>query len=809
MAATKSKTASNTATVNGDHARVDVLKEVLRSTPQEVDYDRMIIMRDVYDETVGYQEIIRRAKLIEAVVERKELYIDDNLFVGAIAKTVNGVYPYPEWNVEWMKEENTVENSETPELKASNEWALSYWDKRSLKTRTEEIFEKRYGFSAIPSYEAGLVVKFHDWPGGGGNLNYPQVYREGLASMIKDCEQRQMSMEMRLPNAPKFYFYEAALITMRALIRLSHRYAELAREMAATEKDKTRKEELIAIAETCEWVPEHPARNLREAMQSHFLCHLFVEIEQPGCGYSEAFLGQNLDPYFQADKAAGLITYDDAVFMFKNLVIKLNEIGYYYGQKVQLQNEADLGQSITLAGYTEEGDDASVEMEYVILDACEYLGLPQPPLSFAMTQKTPGKLAEKVLDCIATGVGMPQFVNPDVMIQRALHLWGYTERNGHMSLEKARRSCIGACVGSYMPYETGHPTEGQPNMGKVLELTMHNGFDPRTKKQVGPKTGELESFKNFEEVYAAFEKQLQFMEDVLRRGAWIASILTAEFIPVPWRSIMTKGCIETGTDTWSGGANYYSVAQICVGGVDAANGLMAVKDLVFDKKKLTMAELKKALLANFEGEHEKVRKMCYEDAPKYGNDIHEVDKLLLRVNNSILTAFNNVDGGGNYLSKDHISTPDQYTKASHNLMGMITGALPTGKKAGVALSDGSLSAMPGTDTQGATALVMSAAKGNDPVKWASCHMNMKLPPNQLESRNGRDGVLNIVRTLFSNGGYHIQFNVLDTEKLRDAQKHPEKHRDLVVRVAGFSAFFTQLSKGIQDEVIERTLQSCG
>ena len=178
------------------------------------------------------------------------------------------------------------------------------------------------------------------------------------------------------------------------------------------------------------------------------------------------------------------------------------------------------------------------------------------------------------------------------------------------------------------------------------------------------------------------------------------------------------------------------------------------------------------------------------------------------MNNSILAAFNNVDGGGNYLSKDHVSTPDQYTKASHNLMGMVTGALPTGKKAGVALSDGSLSAMPGTDTQGATALVMSAAKGNDPVKWASCHMNMKLPPNQLESRKGRDGVLNIVRTLFSNGGYHIQFNVLDTEKLRDAQKHPEKHRDLVVRVAGFSAFFTQLDKGVQDEIIERTLQSC-
>jgi formate C-acetyltransferase len=182
--------------------------------------------------------------------------------------------------------------------------------------------------------------------------------------------------------------------------------------------------------------------------------------------------------------------------------------------------------------------------------------------------------------------------------------------------------------------------------------------------------------------------------------------------------------------------------------------------------------------------------------------------MLLRVNNSILAAFNNVDGGGNYISKDMKSTLDQYTKSIHNLMGMVTGALPTGKYDGVALTDGSLSAMPGTDTQGATALVMSAAKGNRPEKWASSHMNMKLPPDQLDTRKGRDSVMNLVKTLFDNGGYHIQFNVLDTEKLRDAQKHPENYRDLVVRVAGFSAFFCQLNKGVQDEIIERTLQRC-
>ena len=240
-----------------------------------------------------------------------------------------------------------------------------------------------------------------------------------------------------------------------------------------------------------------------------------------------------------------------------------------------------------------------------------------------------------------------------------------------------------------------------------------------------------------------------------------------------------------------------------VGGIDAANGLMAVTKLVYDDKKITMAELKKALAADFEGEYEPVRKLCLE-APKHGNDIPEMNRFTYRVYDSILKAFNSVDGGGNYISPEIKSTPDAYTKSIHNLMGLVTGALPTGKKAGVALSDGSLSAMPGTDVNGPTALVMSAAKSQDAVKYTATHMNMKLQPDALKTRKGRESTLRLVKTLFDNNGYHIQFNVLDTAILRDAQKHPENYRDLVVRVAGFSAFFVRLAPGVQNEIIERT-----
>ena len=313
MTASKKTKKSATAQVKADTARIDRLKEQLRSTPKDVDFERVRIMEEVYEDTAGDQQILRRAKFFATLLERKKLYIDDNLFVGSMASTINGIYTFPEWNIDWMKEENTVEKSKTPEDRKANEWALKYWEKRSLRPRTLEIFEKRYGFDPRPVYQAGLIAEFFSWPGGGGNLNYPKIYKEGMASVLKDVKERQMALEMRLPNASQLYFYEACQIVMKAVIRLSHRYAELAREMAAKEKTATRKAELIAIAETCEWVPEHPARNLRGG---HAVPTSSVTSAQKSSRSAAVIpkptLGQNMEPYYQRDKAAGLVTYDDA-----------------------------------------------------------------------------------------------------------------------------------------------------------------------------------------------------------------------------------------------------------------------------------------------------------------------------------------------------------------------------------------------------------------------------------------------------------------------------------------------------------------
>ena len=268
----------NTAKVTADKARIDRLKERQRSTPQELDFERIRIMKDVYEETAGDVTDPPAGQVPCSYAGSQEDFHRRQPLCRYYGRKLYGYLSQSRMERPMDEGRKTVENSKTPEDKEANSWALNYWDKRGLKSRTESIFQQRYGFNPSPAYQSGLVVPFHDWPGGGGNLNYPLVYQQGLASVIKDVEERMMSLEMRLENTDKLYFYQSSLIVMKAIIRWANRYAALAREMAENEKDATRKAELISIAETCEWVPEHPARNLREAIQCHFMCHLVAEL---------------------------------------------------------------------------------------------------------------------------------------------------------------------------------------------------------------------------------------------------------------------------------------------------------------------------------------------------------------------------------------------------------------------------------------------------------------------------------------------------------------------------------------------------
>lgn len=784
-----------------DEKRIKRLKVLLMDTPQKLDMERVKALLASYRETEGLPAVTRRAKFFEKLMNNKGLYIDENLFVGSMASFPMGIYAHPEWNVNWMKKDvkaisHLGEVTISAEDRKLFEEVIAYWDGKTLDDRANKMFEEKYGISPLLPQMVGLFYGATTWPGGAGNPNYNKVLTKGIGGMIKEVEERLKGLALSNVGSQnqKRLFYEGVLTELRAIVHWAHRYAELARDMAAKEENPERVRELLEIAEICEWVPENTPRSFREAVQSVFFAHMALEIEQVGCGTSLGYLGQTLEPFYQRDKRAGLITKEEAVYLLKMLFIKLQEIGYYFGQDFAKANSSDMGQTITIGGLTPDGRDATAEMDYLLLDAQTALKNIQPTFALMYHDNLKEAFLSKAVDLVRTGVGQPQFMNADLVVQRSLDQYA----PDGITLAEARRSAVAGCVSTAIANKTSHHLEGAFCIAKAFELAMYDGKDPLAGKQIGPKTGAAESFATYEELFEAFRKQLDFGTEISRNHGKIGCMLAEEFLPLPFRSSMTDGCIEKGKDCWAGGAKYNTAVYIVNGAVDSANSLAAVKKLVFEDKKITMGELKKALEANFEG-YEKVKKMCL-DAPKHGNDDDEMTALVRKIYDVMLECY--YKAGPCYMGKK--GKPDAYSKSLHNLNGAVMGALPSGREARRALTDGSVSAMPGSDRNGPTALANSAALAQDAVAYTANHLNMKFHPASLEGGAGTRNLISLVKGYMDKGGSHVQFNCVNSETLKDAQLHPDKYRDLVVRVAGFSAYFTNLDKGVQDEIVRRT-----
>ena len=784
-----------------DELRIKRLKDQLMNTPQELDMERIEVLMSSYKDTEGLPAMTRRARFFEKLMTTKNLYIDENLIVGAMASAPLHLYAHPEWNVDWMKKDikavsHLGEVSVSDEQKKLFEEVIEYWDGKTLNDRANKLFEEKYGINPLLPQMTGLFYGATTWPAGGGCLNYNLVLTKGIGGIIKDVEERLNGLSLTLVDSQnqKRLFYEGVLTVLNAIVDWAHRYAELARDTAAKEKNPQKKEELLEMAEICDWVPEKTPRSFREALQSVFFAHLAIQVEQVGCGNSLGYLGQILEPFYQKDKAAGLITEEQAVYLLQMFYIKCQEINYYFGQEFRKANSSDMGQTITVGGLTPDGRDATVEMDYLLLDAQIGLKNIQPTFALMYHDNLKEDFLAKAGDLVRTGCGQPQFMNANVMVQRLLDQY---QADG-ITLAEARRGGVAGCVSTSVADKTAHPLEGAFCVAKPLELALYDGKDPLTGHQIGPKTGAAESFESYEALYEAFLKQMEFGTEIGRNHGKIGCMLAEEILPLPLRSTLTEGCIENGTDCWAGGAKYTTAVYIINGAVDAANSLAAVKKLVFDEKKLTMAELKEALEANFEG-YEKIKKMCL-NAPKHGNDYDEMTALVRKVWDDFLKGY--YKAGPSYMG--HKGKPDAYSKSLHNMNGAVMGALPCGREARIALTDGSVSAMPGSDVNGPTALANSAALGQDAAAFTATHLNMKFHPAALEGAAGTRNLLALVKGFMDKGGSHVQFNCVKAETLKEAQVEPEKHRDLVVRVAGFSAYFTCLDKGVQDEIVKRT-----
>jgi len=772
-------------------------KEELLAAPPQIDTERLEILLDIYRDTNLQPAIIRRATLFHHLCTEKTIYIDDNPIVGTLTKYKYGSYPLPEEGCGWMArtDEFALPRGKvklTPEVRDCINRTIELWRNSNLFSLTREVALQAYGLDIRTFSKCGVWLEAI--PGGAGHLTVPDyslVLTKGLQGLIAEIEEQEAEMNTGEPGAlDKFYFYQAAKLTLNGMILLAKRYASLAREMAEGEANVERKRELEEIADICEWVPANPARNFREALQSFWFTMLGVWLERPSALNSPpSTLTKALYPFYQKDKAEGRITEEAAIELLQLLFLKINQLAYVLSPHAYRLNQGRLGQQLSLGGLTPRGEDATNELDWLVLEAQQRIRLPEPLVNLVYHDKLMEEFLFKCVDLIRTGIGQPAFHSSQTSIER--HLFHH-----QMPIEEARTFTIAGCVQSSIAgYMDGY-WETRLNVAKIVEFVLGNGKDPVTGIQLGLQTGDAESFQTYEDFYQAFIKQMEYFVPLTHNVSRTAWSLQRNF-PTPFGSSLINDCIGEGKDVSDGGARYSFGDGVCpVGVVDAANSLAAVKKLVFEDKSVTMGQLRQALEANFEG-YEGIERMCL-IAPKYGNDDEYADSIA----QDIYEMCYNLQSKTDYLGRPVM--PSAYSVAAHAAFGELTGALPSGRKARETLVDASVSAQGGTDRNGPTALAKSAARVIDTVKYGSNHLNMKFHPTALKGRQGARNLLSLIKTYFDLGGYHVQFNCVSAETLQEAQRHPEEYKELIVRVAGFSAYFVTLDKDVQDDIIKRT-----
>ena len=779
--------------------RVKALRQRVTEVSSRVDPERYKYLLEVYRETEGEPNVIRRAKFYERFLREKTIFIDDNLLAGTLTKYTCGAMGTPESTCRWMRKHPEWMGmlgpiGATEEDRELVDEVVDYWGERCIYTRAQKIFaEAHKGVNAIQYSKAGVWLDINfGLPQQGTNPDFPKVLNKGINGIMAEVEEELDKLPAwSLEAYGKRNFYHALLIVLNAVVEYAGRYASLAREMAQKEADSERKNELEKIAETMEWVPANPARDYYEAVQSIWFTLLCTWLEsQPGTVLGS--LPRYLYPFYKEDKEQGKITEEEAIELLGFLFVKIQESPLFVSPIGHSTNSGQIGSVISLGGQTADGSDATNDIDFFILETQRRLKCIQPSLQLYYHDKLSEEFLLKAVDVVReTGLGQPAFYGYNIAVERHL------DHQPGITLQEAREVTHIGCVQTALPHATFGVWSGAINMVKMLELALNNGMDPLAELQLGPETGEAESFQTYEELYEAVKGQLWYFLPLQREFDDVTRVVEADVFPQLIQSALTDDCIKQGKDVTEGGARYSAIGTEIVANIDLANSLAAIKKLVFDEKRITMQQLKEALDADFEG-YEDIQHMC-QDAPKYGNDDLYVDQIAKDLYGEAWEAARSVP-----ILFGNPCMPYAFSLTTHFYFGSRTGALPTGRKAKIALTDATCSAMPGTDTSGPTALVKSATHVIDNVKYGTNHFNMKFHPSALEGKEGARKLLALIKTYIDLGGSHIQFNCVSGEVLQDAQIHPEEHRDLVVRVAGFSAFFVHLDKGVQDEVIKRT-----
>ena len=784
--------------LGGMNDRIRRLRQQNFDTPTTLSIERALIETEFYKQNYGTMPIaMLRAQNFYEICKKKTIYIGpDELIVGERGPVPKAVPTFPELTCHSVEDLHTLDTRELQSYHISQEdidtyerEVIPYW---KGKTQRERIFN-HVSKEWEEAYHAGVFTEFMEQRAAGHTAMDGKMYREGLLDVKARIEDRIRRLDYIYdPEATdKQQELEAMAVSCDAAILFAERHAELAEQMAAKEENPQRRKELEKIADVCRWVPAHAPRDLWEAIQMYWFVHLGTVTELNGWdSMNPGHIDQHLFPFYEQGINDGTLTRDDAKELLSCLWIKFNNQPAPPKVGVTALESGTYNDftNINIGGVDREGRSATNELSYMILEIQEELHELQPGLSIHIAENTPDDFLIEGIKVIRQGHGYPSIFNPDTYIKELM-------RDGK-SLEDAREGGCSGCIEVGAFGKEAYLLTGYLNTPKILEITLNNGIDPETGKRLGLETGDPREFKSFEELYEAWHKQMVYFVNLkLSVNNYIERMFSL-YAPATFLSLYIDDCIEKGRDYYSGGARYNTTYIQCTGLGTITDCFTTLKKHVFEDHRYTMEEILDACRTNW-GDKEPMRQYIRNHTPFFGNDDAYADEIAVRVYEDLVKAIDNrpnTRGGRTRLNM--LST------TCHNYFGSVCGATPNGRLAHFAISDGTSPAH-GSDSHGPTAVIKSLGK-LDQTKSGGTLLNVRFVPNLLRRDEDLKKFSSLVRTYFKFGGHHIQFNIVDTETLLDAQKHPDRYRDLLVRVAGYSDYFNDMTEQLQNEIIART-----
>jgi pyruvate formate-lyase/glycerol dehydratase family glycyl radical enzyme len=783
------------------------LRNALLDIKPSVCVERARLVTEAYQKYENAPIVIRRARALAHTLENMTIYIQPGeSIVGDQASKPRAAPIFPEYSADWIELEidefahrPADQFVVDPQVKRELlEDILPYWRNNTLYDRAKLTMPE----DVWMAQEIGAIAGRGNITSGDGHIitDIPKVLSQGLEGVINSArvELRAVQDTTDMDLLRSTAFLEAVIVVCEAAIHFATRYADLAEKLAAETEDLEWKAELLNIKEICTQVPGKPARTFQEAVQSAWFVHLITQIESNGHSFSMGRVDQYTYSYYAADIVAGRLTRERTLELLQQLWLKLFSV-----IKIRPWSHTRFGigyptyQNVTIGGQTAEGKDATNELSYIILETIQKTRLTQPNVSARYHSGTSDNFLLECARTIKLGFGMPAMKNDEIIIPALL------EKG--VSSEDAYNYAIVGCVEAAVPGKWGYRNTGMAflNLLKVLELAYNNGRDPVSGIQLHPGKGSMADFKSFEELYAAYRDQLAYYTRAHIIFDAVGDLALEEMVPDAFCSALVDDCIHRRKTIKEGGAVYDVVSGLQSGVANVANALMAVKHTLFDAHTLTAEQIQTALTSNFDGiQGEKVRQILL-SAPKYGNDVDEVDNIATRVLNDyleIVKPYRNTRYGRGPVGCNYAGSTSNIS--SNVPLGQPVCATPDGRKAGEAIAEG-VSNFHGTDTRGPTAVMRSVTK-LPTIKMLAQLLNIRLSPSTLSTEAGLWRLVHLLRGFQTLKGWHVQFNVVDSKTLVAAQLNPEEYKDLIVRVAGYSALFVTLDKATQDDIIQRT-----